>query len=98
MVRSLVENVIADGQDGTGNLWHGFHFEGADFVTVNGFQARAQQDGVRVNGVTGRGVADLMLWGGKIGQSTIGLHVAGNFGGLYVGICRAPAGALQISG
>lgn len=84
VVQSSVEGVIFDGQGGTGNLWHGVHFDGVDNMRMINFEARAQQDGVRVNGANGNPRADLFVWGGKMVACSIGLHIAGDFGGFYV--------------
>ena len=83
--RSSLRNIIADGQDGNGNLWHGFWFDRVDIITLDGFEANAQEDGLRVSGLTGGPQADLLLDNGKIASCTIGLHCGGGFGGLIVG-------------
>lgn len=83
LTRSRINDCTFGHQDGNGNFYHGVWFDAADFVTLSGFQARAQQDGMRVNGGTG-GRADLFLNNGKISSSMVGLHIGGDFGGLYL--------------
>lgn len=82
--RSTWRDVAFADQDANSNFYIGVWFDGADMVQVSQFRARASQDAVRINGITGLGRADLFLHEGKISSSNIGLHVAGNFGGLYV--------------
>lgn len=84
--QSMLWNVTADGQGGTGNLWKGIWFDQVDNVQYIGVQAYAQNDGVAVDGDTASGgaKADLWLYFGKIQTSTNGIHVGGAFGGLYV--------------
>lgn len=86
--RSALLNVTADGQDGNGNLWHGFWFDRVGFVTHDRFEARAQQDGLRVNGsANGTGpIADLYCSNYKIALSGNGVHIGGGFGGAQFGI------------
>ncbi len=81
--RSELRGVIADGQDGNGKLWNGIWFDAVDVVSFIGYEARGQNDGIRVNGTVGVGPkADLWLEHGKIASSAIGLHVGGAFGGI----------------
>ncbi len=84
VTRSTVRDVVADGQDGEGNLFDGFWFDGIDIVTLTGFEATAQRDAVKVNAgpQEGRGQSDFLMFGGKISSSGVGLHVAGGFGGV----------------
>ena len=83
--RSNLYNIVVDGQDGNGNLWNGIWFDGADFLVFKGFEARAQQDAIRICGAVGRGPkADLMMSDGKISGSRVGLRIGGAFGGLFV--------------
>ena len=80
--RSIFRNVIADGQDGNLHLWNGFWFDQVDDVHLMGFEAWAQNDALRVNGTVGSGAkADLLISHGKIGNSAVGVHVGGAFGG-----------------
>ncbi|GJE45640.1 hypothetical protein AEGHOMDF_4840 [Methylobacterium soli] len=85
LVRSMLESLVVDGQDGNGNLWNGIWFDGVDQVVYRSMEARAQADAVRVNGIAGKGnpKADLFLQSGKISFSDVGLRVGGAFGGLY---------------
>jgi hypothetical protein len=84
--RSRLRDVVADGQDGNGNLWNGIWFDRIDMVFCDGFQVVAQNDAIRINGTVGSGPkADLFLANGKIGGAAIGLHIGGAFGGLQVG-------------
>lgn len=88
LTRSYITDVLFDHQDGNGNFWHGMWLDGCDFVPVDGYQARAQQDGIRVNGAPGSATvgarADFYLLNGKIGKCTVGIHVGGAMGGVYV--------------
>lgn len=83
LTRSSLIDVLFGHQDGNGNFYHGAWFDAIDMVNVTGFQARAQQDAIRVNGGTG-GKSNLFLSNGKVGGAVVGLHVGGDFGGLYV--------------
>jgi Pectate lyase superfamily protein len=84
VAQSEVDNVIADGQSGNGNLYNGLWFDQVDSVSLDGhWEARGQNDGLRVDGGASSYQADLYLNGfGKIGQSGVGIHVGGGFGGL----------------
>ena len=83
--RSMIDQVVIDGQDGTKNLWNGIWFDAVDMVTYRNFDIKAQNDAVMVNGGLGRQPkADLMLEQGKIGGSQVGLRVGGAFGGLCI--------------
>jgi hypothetical protein len=82
MVRSILENVVMDGQDGTGNLYHGFYFNETDQITLRGFLAKAQGDAIRVNGGAASHKAGLYLLQGKISASGVGIRVGGAFGGI----------------
>lgn len=88
--RALLRDVQFSSQDdfqSNGNkLHHGAWFNGCDFLFLDGFQAYAQQDGIRVTGTT-QGRADFYAYGGKIGACTVGLHVAGGMGGVTVDGC-----------
>jgi hypothetical protein len=88
LTRSEMTDVSFGHQDGNSNFYHGLWIDGCDFATIDSFQVRAQQDGVRVNGAPGSATvgarADLFLTNGKIGKCNVGLHVGGAFGGLYV--------------
>jgi len=90
--RSLVSNIIIDGQEGAGNFWNGIWFDGIDSIVTSGQNyATAKRDAVRVNGIKNLGMADLTLSGWKISppngqvpnKNQIGLHIGGGFGGLY---------------
>lgn len=84
--RSFLFDVIIDGQDGNGNLWHGIRFNSLDNVFYNRFEVRAQKDGIQVNGVAGSGPkADLHITDYKIASCDVGMRVGGAFGGLYTG-------------
>ncbi len=83
-VRSFLNNIIMDGQDGTGKLWNGFWFDSIDFVCVDGFEARGANDGLRVCGTLAGGQADLFLRAGKISGSNVGLRIGGGFGGFQI--------------
>jgi len=68
------------------NLWNGFWFDRVDQITLQNFEAAAQNDGMRVNGNLGAlgGKAGLFIQFGKILGSKVGLHVGGAFGGVMV--------------
>lgn len=86
MVRSHIFNTYFDHQDGTGKWFNAVWFDGVDFVTVDGFQARGSNDAIRLNGNgSGSAHADLFFNHGKIGKSLVGMHIGGDFGGLKVG-------------
>jgi hypothetical protein len=86
LCRSLVYDVIADGQDGNGNLWHGIRFNGLDNVFYDRFEVRAQKDGLQVNGLVGAlPKADLHISNYKIAFCDVGVRCGGAFGGLYFG-------------
>jgi Pectate lyase superfamily protein len=82
--RSQLQNIVADGQDGTGKLFHGFWFDGVDMVRMRGYEARAISDGIRVNGNTSLGQADLIISEGKIASCSTGLRIGGGFGGFVI--------------
>jgi hypothetical protein len=84
--RWRLENVVFDGQDGNGKLYHGLWMDGVDSGFICGGEARGQGDAVRINGTVGTGPkADVYLeCGMKIGASNVGLRVGGAFGGLHV--------------
>ncbi|MBP2494726.1 hypothetical protein ABID82_007270 [Methylobacterium sp. PvP062] len=82
LVRSVLRDIIADGQDGNGNLFHGLWFDQVDMVVLGQYEARAQGDAVRLNGALGNGAkAGLFLHQGKIAGSGVGIRVGGAFGG-----------------
>lgn len=84
--RSLVYDVIADGQDGNGKLWHGIRFNGLDRVFYDHFEVRAQKDGLQVNGLVGAlPKADLHISNYKIASCDVGVRCGGAFGGFYFG-------------
>ena len=84
--RSMLREIVIDGQDGAGLLWDGIWFEEVDQVVLRGFEARGRNDAIRVNGGVGEGrsKAGLMLQQGKVTGSGVGLRVGGAFGGLSV--------------
>jgi hypothetical protein len=85
LVRSILRDLVADGQDGNGNLYHGLWFDQVDQVVLSQFEARGSADALRLNGTVGVGAkANLFLHQGKIASSGVGLHIGGGFGGLYV--------------
>jgi len=87
VVRSSIHEFIVDGQDGTGNLWNGIWFDQVDNVDFTHFEARGQNDAIRVHGVNGQPQADLFLSDCKITKSGVGIHMGGGFGGLSVVQC-----------
>jgi len=94
LCRSLVYDVVADGQDGNGNLWHGIRYNGLDNVFFDRFEVRAQKDGLQVNGLTGSNPkADLHVTNYKISSCDVGVRIGGAFGGFYSG-----TGSLAVCG
>jgi hypothetical protein len=93
--RSQFRDLVADGQDGNGKLWHGFWFDAIDMVRLDGFEARGQADGLRVNGGA-LGLADLFLRGGKIASSAVGLRIGGQFGGFDIDECDVIANGTNV--
>jgi hypothetical protein len=86
ILRSVFTDLHFSCQDGNTNAWHGAWFDGVDYVTLVDFQAKAQADGIRVNGKD-TVWADLYLMNGKVGGCTVGLRMGGAFGGLQVDQC-----------
>ncbi len=85
LVRSTLQDVVIDGQDGSRLLWDGIWFDEVDQVTYRGFDIRVQNVGLSVSGAPDHGPrANLMLSQGKIMDGTIGIRVGGGFGGLSV--------------
>ena len=82
-VLSSVSGVIADGNGGNGYLWDGIWLDGVGEVVCKDFEAKAQNTAIRVNAnsTTGSGV---YIGPARILGSTIGLHIAGGIGGLYL--------------
>lgn len=85
LCRSTVRDVIAAGQDGSGNLWHGVRFNGVDNCYYDEFEIRAQKDGLQVNGLVSGPKADLLLGNYKIGQCDVGIRFGGAYGGGTLG-------------
>lgn len=86
LVRSWLNDLVIDGQDGTGKFWHGIRFNGLDSVYWTRFEARAQKDAVQVNGLAGaQPKADLHISDYKIMSSDVGIRFGGAFGGFYTG-------------
>lgn len=81
--RSSLHQIVVDGQDGNGNLYHGLWFNEVDNVDCVDWDVQAQADGIRVNGGND-GRAGLMLHGGKVLDCAVGLRCGGDFGGLYI--------------
>jgi hypothetical protein len=96
MGRSSITNVIMDGQDGFGTLWNGFWFDGIDTTTLDGFEARGQNDGLRVNGKVAGPQSDLFVRSGKIALSGVGLHIGGAMGGVNVDDTDIIANSLNV--
>jgi hypothetical protein len=88
LVRSYINDVILEGQDGNSppKLYGGFWFDGVDNVQLTQYQIVVLNEGIRVNGRAGVGVpkAGLFINDGKIAGGTIGVRVGGAFGGIYV--------------
>lgn len=85
--RSNVTDIIVNGQDITPkNIYSGIWFDGLDDVYLSTFRTNVIAEGVRVNGIAGAGQpkAGLMVEQGKITGGTIGVHIAGAFGGFYI--------------
>jgi hypothetical protein len=86
-LRGNVTDIIVNGQEILPrNVYSGMWFDGIDDVYLSTFRTTVQAEGVRVNGIAGVGQpkAGLMMEQGKIAGGTIGIHMGGAFGGLYV--------------
>jgi hypothetical protein len=67
-------------------LWDGIWFDNVNVLTYDHFEIDVQNEGLIVNGVAGADAgSDLTLDKGTITFPKVGIHVAGGFGGLYVG-------------
>jgi hypothetical protein len=67
-------------------LWDGVWFDNINVLTYEQFEIDVQNEGLIVNGATSvDSGSDLTLDKGFIAFPTVGVHVAGGFGGLYVG-------------
>ena len=87
LCRSFVDDIVAAGQDGSGNLWNGIRFQGVDNVVFSNFEIKAQKDGLQVMGLIGSlPKADLMLSGYKISSCDVGIRYGGAYGGGSVGM------------
>ena len=84
--RSNITDVILNGQDiSPVNLYGGFWFDSIDDIYLSTFRTLVLNEGVRVNGaIGGEPKAGLMVEQGKIAGGTIGIHIGGAFGGIYV--------------
>ena len=85
--RLVLHDIVVDGQNGNGNLWEGFWFDVTDMVRLDGFEARAQDDALRLNagGAGNPGVQyDLYVENGKIGGAKIGVHMGGGFDNFHI--------------
>jgi len=80
--RVILKDVILDGQNGNGNLYNAIWFDQTDFIRLEGFEARGQNDCLLVSadGI-GNGVQyDLFAQNGKVaGCGHAGVHLAGGF-------------------
>lgn len=86
--RSIIEDVNIDGQDGAGKLWNGVWFDQIDAIFYTGFFAKARNEALIVNGGVGPSMkADLYISQCKITQSSVGVHIAGGFGGFDAQQC-----------
>ncbi|MBP2493626.1 hypothetical protein ABID82_005789 [Methylobacterium sp. PvP062] len=85
LVRSVIRDLIADGQDGNGMLYNGLWFDQVDQTVLSQFEARGAGDALRLNGTAGPGPkAGLFVQQGKITGSRVGIRVGGGFGGFYL--------------
>ncbi len=83
--RATLRDVQYSSQDENNyNFYHGAWVTGCDFSYFDGFQALAQQDGIRCSGSTTLGQADIYLQEGKVFGCTNGLHFSGGMGGITV--------------
>ncbi|MBB2163562.1 hypothetical protein HLH26_03235 [Gluconacetobacter sp. 1b LMG 1731] len=85
--RSVIGNIILDGQEGNGYLWNGVWFDQIDHVMSYGHNyAVAQNEAVQINGGP-LGSADLGFMAWKVAPTDtgvtpkIGVHIGGGFGG-----------------
>jgi len=85
-LRSNVTDIIVNGQEILPrNVYSGMWFDGIDDVYLSTFRTTVQAEGIRVNGLVGaEPKAGLMMVQGKIAGGTIGIHIGGAFGGIYV--------------
>lgn len=68
------------------NLWDGVWFDCCNVATYDGFNINVRNEGVIVSGADDSDAAsDVSLDHGAITFCTVGIHVGGGFGGLYVG-------------
>jgi hypothetical protein len=88
IVRSFINDVIIEGQDGNtpSKIYSGFWFNGLDDVQITQFRITPLAEGMRINGIAGVGVpkAGMFINDGKITGGTTGVRVSGAFGGLYI--------------
>lgn len=88
LVRSFINDVVIEGQDGNipSKIYSGFWFDGLDDVQITQFRITPLAEGMRVNGIAGVGVpkAGLFVNDGKITGGTIGVRISGAFGGIYI--------------
>lgn len=83
LARCFIDNVVVSGQDGNHLLWDGIFFNGADTVTLSGFDIQTLNDGLKVCGATTK--ADLFISNGKITHcGRCGILIGGDFGGFYI--------------
>lgn len=92
--RGRIENFRLSGQDGFGGqstpkLYDGLDLNAVDRFDVDGFQINCQNDSIIVNGSTPGGSlprgSDVYLDQGKILGEGVGIHCAGDVGGLKLG-------------
>lgn len=88
IVRSYLNDIVLEGQDGNSpsKVYGGLWFDGCDDVQLTQFRMTPLNEGIRINGLAGAGQpkAGLFINDGKITGGTIGVHVGGAFGGLYI--------------
>lgn len=84
---SFFRHIVVGGMDfvpAVRNLWDGFWFNGVHIVHLEGFAAYTQHDGILVNGIDAVSNANLFLHSGYSDFcGRYGVHIAGNFGGLF---------------
>ena len=85
-----LRDTVANGQNGNGNLWNGYWFDGTGFNIFDGYDGSGvQHDGVMVSGPgVGAGTMpqyDFWADHGKIGGvGACGWHVGGGFDGAHI--------------
>lgn len=81
--RSKFRDMIVDGQDGTGKLYHGIWIKNCDTFLWDGGGVQAQQDGIQLSGTAGVGAAEYRFRNFRVLDCTVGFRQGGGVGGVY---------------